>query len=105
MSGNGTDELEQARQALANACLRQPMNPQTAGISAYVNSIMTAARVSALYDYLQAAPNETWTVTEALDAAVLRALKAATAAIEEQTSKVSRIQVADTVPSNLVKAN
>lgn len=105
MSDNGQDELELARQALANACLRQPMNPQTAGISAYVNSIMASARVTAICSFLLEPRNETWSAAEALEAAMLKALREATAAIEEQTAKVSRIQVADTVPAGIIKSN
>lgn len=104
MAENGADELELARQALANACLRQPMNPQTAGISAYVNSIMASARVTAICDFLLEPRNETWTAAEALERHMLNALRNATTAIEEQTAKVSRIQVADTVPPALLKS-
>src|SRR5208282_6732409 len=40
-----------AQERLANACLRLPMNPQNAGITAFVNVSLLSAQVSALVEY------------------------------------------------------
>lgn len=46
------DHLKLAQQRLADACMKLPMNPQSAGISAFVNGAVLNAKISALIEYV-----------------------------------------------------
>jgi hypothetical protein len=88
---------------LRDAVLKVPMTPAQAGISAYLNSILASARLDALVEFLTSPPNATWTAAQAIDAGVIRALRAKAEVFEAQ---VSRIQVASgALPSIIAKAN
>lgn len=45
------DHLLLAQKRLADACMKLPMNPQTAGISAFVNGAILNAKITALIEY------------------------------------------------------
>ena len=53
INGNETelDPIQAAKQRLAQACMQQPMTPQGASISAYVNTTLLSAHVQALIEY------------------------------------------------------
>lgn len=85
-------ELAEAQKSLAQAAMKQPGDPVSFGISAYVNGLLVSCRVDALVDlYLNPPTGESCTKQEAFDAAVLRAVKAKTEQLEANTV---RIQVA-----------
>ena len=48
-----TDHLKLAQQRLADACMKLPLNPQNAGISAFVNGAILNAKVNALIEYVE----------------------------------------------------
>lgn len=86
--------LEQAQQRLANAALKQPMHPAGAAISAYVNGMLQSARIDALVDVLANPPNTTWSMAEAIDAAIVRALTRKAEELETQALKAQLLQPA-----------
>lgn len=87
--------LQAAQNRLAKAALLQPMNPNQAAISAYINSILQTCRLDALTELWLAPPNSTWTPQEALDAAILRAVIARAEALE---SVANAVQIASASP-------
>lgn len=87
--------LQTAQNRVAKAALMQPMNPNQAAISAYVNTILQSCRLDALTELWLNPPNGSWTPTEALEDAIVRALNKKAEMLE---SAVSGIQVAQTTP-------
>lgn len=66
--------LQIAQNRVAKAALMQPMNPNQAAISAYVNTILQSCRLDALTELWLNPPNGSWTPQEALEDAIVRAL-------------------------------
>jgi hypothetical protein len=62
-----------------------------------VNGILTAARVSALFDLMLHPHNGSWTTEEWVDQAVLRALNETAQTLEDAVAQ-NRIQVVNQVP-------
>jgi hypothetical protein len=44
--------IHAAKQRLAEACMKQGMTPQGAGISAFVNGVVNAALLAAVFEFL-----------------------------------------------------
>lgn len=100
MDSQPVTELADAQKRLYEAAMKQPgLNQASFGISAYINSILQSARVDALIELYLNPPNGTWTAQEAVDAAILRALKAKAEQLEQQ------IPVIQTADRRIVAAN
>lgn len=91
MDSEPVSELAEVQKALAQAAMKQPGDPLSFGISAYVNGLLVSCRVDALVDLYLNPSSESCTKQEAFDAAVIRAIKAKTEQLEANTA---RIQVA-----------
>lgn len=91
--------LERAQRRLAQAALTQPMNPASAAISAYVNGMLQSARVDALTDVIANPPNGSWTMQEAIDAAVIQHL---TKKAEELEAQALRMKLAQPAPASII---
>lgn len=101
-------EIMQAQLELRNIAMGQNMNSSQAGISAYVNSLLASCRLDALTELFVSPPNATWTREQALDAAILRALRYRAASMSAQIeAERSRIQVATpgSAVSKLIRPN
>ena len=93
------EEIHAAQVRLKDAALAQPMSPQGASISAYLNTILVSCRIDALIDLWLHPPNASWTKEEALDAAMLKALTSRAEALESAAAAArSAIQVASSLP-------
>lgn len=87
VNGSELTPLQLLQQRVAQAALAQNMNPQGAALSAYVNGILQTARLNALQEILVNPPNATWSMQEAIDAAVARHLTQTAEALEAQAQR------------------
>ena len=83
--------LQAAQKRLTQACLQQPLSPQGAAISAYINTTILSARVDALQELWLNPPNGTWTPEEALEAAITRRLLTKAEQLEAAVREAPRI--------------
>lgn len=100
INGTQTDQLEpepppleKAQNRLAKACMGLGVNPASAGISGFLNSILLAARLDALAEVVLNPPNATWTLPESFEAATARHMNLKAEQLESQAAK-PQIQVA-----------
>lgn len=83
--------LGAAQKRLTEACLKQPLSPQGAAISAYINTTLLTARLDALQELWLNPPNGTWTHEEALEAAIVRRLTSKADQLEAVVRETPRI--------------
>lgn len=88
--------LQVAHKRLANAAMRQPMDPASAAISAYVNGMLQSARLSALIAFtLEPVLNATWTAEERFESLFIKFLGEASDLLETKAAQAPRLVAAN----------
>lgn len=82
------DRIQAAQQRLAKAVLQQPMNPQSAAISSYINTVLLSARMDGVVAFLTTDYDASWTKEEALDNAILGSLNTVAEKLEENARRI-----------------